>query len=167
MIVIKEKTTEALVADDDFDIKKVRFNLDTMFTNKPCEALWTSSWNSHKECISWIKWCLREEFKMKNTLYKITSKRKVKLYEIDNPKDYTDNQLPKKGDYIDYKKLVQLGFDGLHVTDTGAILGHLSDFEYMIRLNAFDCESTVWFNTDWIDMIEDICELNMLKDKGN
>lgn len=24
----------------------------------------------------------------------------------------------------------------------------------MILMNGFDCESTVWFNTDWIDHIE-------------
>ena len=156
-MINKERTTEALVADDNFNLTEVRFSLNTVFTNKPDEALWTSSWNDVYKEIAWIEWSLREYFKIKDVLYKVTSKRPVKLYEIDTPEDYESHLLPKTDEYyIDYKKLVDLGFDGLHVTDTGAILGHVSDFEYMMRLNAFDCESTVWFNTDWIGEIERI-----------
>lgn len=155
MIINKKGTTEALVMYSNFDIKKVRFDFKVTFVNKPRIALWTSTWNSNYKEIPWIEWCLRERFDMNETLYKIISSKTLKIYQIDSADDYEDSSLPKDTeDFIDYNKLKELGFDGLHITRNGSCLGHDFTYKKAMKLNGFDCESTVWFNTDWIDNME-------------
>lgn len=51
---------------------------------------------------------------------------------------------------IDFPKLAQLGYDGLHLTKEGASFFEHTFVYHRIGFDFWDCESTVWFNTRWI-----------------
>lgn len=169
---------QAIVHGPDFDLSKVKFNLKTSFCDKPETALWTSTYQDDFSEIGWIKWNMGEGplDTFKNCLYKVVPKDGVRLYEINSEEDVTSCRLPKLDGpsaiarffgfqkerqftegFIDYQALAKRGYDGLHVTEDGAWLGHsFGDIsEKTIRIMcSFDCESTVWFHTDWIESIE-------------
>ena len=160
-VIENDNFIQALVHYVDFSLENVKFNLKNRgYVNKPEKALWTSTWKDDVSQIGWIKWARMERFDIKDSLYKVTPKRIVILYEIDLNEDYASDQLPKtKENFIDYQKLASKGYDGLHLTEHGAWIGHdfrkeNEHFGTTILLNSFDCESTVWFNTDWIGSIE-------------
>lgn len=161
MPIINYINPQALVHNEDFDLSKVCFDLKTNFVNKPNKALWTSDWNDNINEIAWIQWADWEDFPIKDILYKIIPKRNVKVYEVTTCSDYYAKDLPKTIQHskIDYFKLQELGFDGFRVTQAGACLGH-SSTNGVLQLSVFDCESTVWFNIDWIKSIERIKSLN-------
>lgn len=161
MPIINSINPQALVHNEDFDLSKVCFDLETTFINKPDKALWTSDWNNNINEIAWIQWADWEDFRIKDVLYKIIPKRNVKVYEVTTRSDYYAKDLPKtiQQSKIDYFKLQELGFDGFRVTQAGSWLGH-NFTNGVLQLNGFDCESTVWFNIDWIKSIERIKSLN-------
>lgn len=162
MPILKSVNLQAMVHYADFDLSKVCFDLNETFANKPRKALWTSDWNNNIEEIAWIEWAKWEDFQIKEFLYKVVPKEKVKVYEVSSYEDYYSKKLPKTGNYknINYVELQERGFDGFRVTRSGAWLGHNFGDRGVLQLNAFDCESTVWFNTNWIKTIEKIMPLN-------
>lgn len=168
---------QAIVYGPDFDLSKVKFDLKTNHVDKPKSALWTSTFQDDLREIGWIKWNLWEDCQLlKDCLYKVVPKEGVRIYELNSEEDLTSCRLPKLDGpssiarffgfdkereltegYIDYEALAKRGYDGLHVTWDAARLGHSFgnvDQKTIDLLYCFDCESTVWFNTNWIDSIE-------------
>lgn len=156
--------TQTLVQDYDFDINKVRFNLDASIVNgKPKEALWTSSLKENN-ISEWVEFIKYEDFKVKPCLYVLEPKADVKLYHIDSINDI--KSIPVLTDWreivtIDYKELQRQGYDGVNLTSKGNLT--IKSFWYytgfnssedlrslLIGMTSWDTESTVWFNTNWI-----------------
>lgn len=168
---------QAIVWSSDFDLQKVKFDLKTNFADKPMQALWTSTYNDDFTKIGWIYWNLGQGGELlKDCLYKVTPKEGVRIFEVDSESDLQSSRLPKvekrpfvkrlfgidkerdtvEG-FIDFSTLAKRGYDGLHVTANAARLGHafgLVDKKTIDSLYCYDCESTVWFNTNWIESIE-------------
>ena len=174
---------QTIVLKEEFDITKPIFNLENNeWINKPAKALWTSTFEENIKDISWIDWA---EFNfpkiLGNYLYKLYPKESTKIYTINTPEDYFSDELIKfdgrEGEcprylrnLIDYKKMKDLGYNGIHFTWQGAALGHgFNNFDNGLFhvLNSIDVESTVWFDTDWIDHTELITNklLSILFDK--
>lgn len=159
---------QVVTHNKDFDLGKVEFNLNTHFNNKPCCALWTCDFQEKLEDIGWIEWNLREyagwdinKAFIRRCLYTLIPKKKdFKIYEISGLEDLKDIPYIKIHDenFFDYDELKQEGYDGLHITWEGSALGHTFgpavSSEVMLQMNGFDCESTVWFNTDWIEEVK-------------
>lgn len=164
---------QSVVFGPDFSLDKVEFDLHTSDINKPKRAMWTSSYDPEWKSIGWIAWNLAEQTDMlKDCLYRIVPKKRVKVYEIDTVEDWLSARLPKiekrnpiqrflfgrltTEGFIDFVDLAKRGYDGVHVTHQGAMIGH--DFsanrEAQRSLYSYDCESTVWFNTNWIKSVE-------------
>lgn len=147
---------QAIVHKPEFNLNDVEFDLSQNRSgiNKPVKALWSSTYREPVENISWVNWCISENFydKNKSVLYKITPKKdfEAKIYTIFTKNDYLSLLLPKCsvngiGNFIDYKALKNEGYHGLRITERGAMLGHTfsMDFEIASKLSTFDCESTV------------------------
>lgn len=158
-----------LMFKSEFDIDKVSFNLAVRSTNKPTRALWTSSLLDNGGS-AWQDWCDAEDFPYcsgEHNKYILYPKKDIRLIEFDMPEDFEDIPLCE-GDwdygwyvrkYINFIELSKLGYDGFHVTDDGACRGKLFPWmgDVMVEianLGCYDCESTVCFNTDWIDKYE-------------
>lgn len=144
--------TQLLIHSSDFCISKVKFNF-TNSLNKPYKALWTSTLIDTNSS-SWDLWCQINEFNVKNhrIKYKIIPKDNLKIFEINNEEDL--NFLPKIYDPIFNKNVIDFNiiaklFDGIHCIN------------YILpQLYGWDCESTVWFNTNWIKSIERLGDKN-------
>lgn len=164
---------QSVVFGPDFDPSKAKFNLQTTFANKPERAMWTSTFNPNVRKIAWIKWNIEEDVGMlQSCLYRIVPKPAIKVYEIDTVGDWINRRLPKidtpsrlkqflfgpilNAGFIDFEALKKRGYDGVHVTSNAAALGHNVEIDrkIMLALNSYDVESTVWFNTTWIDKVE-------------
>ena len=184
---MKKVPTQALVCDKSFNINDIKIDLETnRCNNKPYSALWTSTWRRDPFRIGWINWNigvyqnLSHSF-LKSQLLRLFPKKGIKLYEINNEKDFKNLPILGKGNdnyewiqklyynydciYFDYKELERRGYSGLHVTDKAISMGRdlFKGFKegfdpYRMAISGFDCESTVWFNNDWIksfSIIED------------
>lgn len=152
---------QLVLTEDEFDINKVKFNLEVIEQlNKPEKALWTSSVikdDKGEVSSEWSDWCIDEEFanpySKKKTI--LVPKKDAKVFEL-NWK--TEKKLPTRRSssmfmlatkHIDWNALVEAGYDGFNLpcrTGLGMLLAGC-DF------SSYDCESTVWFNTNWIDKI--------------
>jgi hypothetical protein len=149
-----------------------RFNLFTNGVNKPTRAIWTSEYDEDLNNVGWIEWCKwnKPEW-LDGYLYMIYPKPGIKVYEINDVDDYTSSELVKLDRpgmlYIDYQAMADKGYDGIHFTFAASLLGHsFMDIPINITtaLNPIDCESTVWFNMNWVDRV-DMLSNNLLEDK--
>ena len=160
-IMMKDLEDQLVLTMDAFDINKVKFDLEPIeYLNKPTSALWTSSvQKDEKDELSseWREWCIDENFanpySRRRTI--LIPKKDTKVFQL-NWK--TEKELLTKRSrprfifaayHVDWSALVEAGYDGFNLpckTGLGMLLGGC-DF------SAWDCESTVWFNTDWIDKI--------------
>ena len=111
--------------------------------------MWTSTL-INTNSSQWELWYQINEFNVDKykIKYKIIPKDNLKIFEINNQEDL--NFLPKQFDcfldknVIDFNIIAKL-FDGIHCIN------------YVLpQLYGWDCESTVWFNTNWIKSIEKI-----------
>ena len=152
-----------LMKDEDFDVRKVVFDLnDCWLCVKPASALWTSSaFKEGSKVISeWYNF-LRYDWYDEETA---VSMRKFLLYPKENARVFEVNgredadRLPWKDvvwedvgffRVIDFEALAK-EYDGLHLTEEGNCRLHMSEF------NPWDVESTVWFNVDWIERIVEL-----------
>jgi hypothetical protein len=155
---------------DGFSIDRCMFNLHPRGVNKPQRALWTCTYTDNLSEIGWLEWCYYNQPDwIQNELYLITPKKEVKVYEITTLEDYKSDELIKlpnndifTSQYIDYEAMADKGYDGIHFSTYAASLGHAftlfsddeSTMNISMALNPIDCESTVWFNTDWISSVE-------------
>lgn len=140
---------------------------------KPNGGFWTSPLNS---TWGWKDWCDSEGWYKRggvDKFIKLKLKRSAKLYLINSTSDlekapllrmdsnyntypvksYKQLKKLQKSDlhyfdrfYIDYEKLVKMGYDGIHLTDKGQSDTRWGD----INLYGWDCETVLLFNTDCV-----------------
>ena len=131
------------------------------YINKPNNGFWTSSLVNNSS--AWIEWCASEwEGKLSDTCVVITPKKDINVFTIDNEKDLISASTRKckylltQSDVymIDFWRLYKEGYYGVHVTENAAWSFHYSAPLNLVNLNAWDCESTVWFDNTWIDSFE-------------
>jgi hypothetical protein len=104
---------------------------------------------------------------IQDELYMIIPKPSTNVYEINDIDDYLSDELIKLPEdenvflkpLINYQAMANKGYDGIHFSRHAAALGHSFGFnekltwDVSLSLNSIDCESTVWFNTDWISSV--------------
>ena len=159
---------QLLNIEDEFSTERIEVGLQNAgANNKPISALWTSSIIKEDGLITsgWLEWCEYNQpnFIKKNT-YVFTPKDNLKVYTIDSIEDYANEELSKfiynpiKDDidqqyiynYIDYQAMADKGYDGIHFTTNGAVIGHcIFRCDYVMELYCIDCESTVWLTKNW------------------
>lgn len=158
---------QILNMEDEFNPERIEIGLQNAgANNKPISALWTSSIIKEDGTITsgWLEWCEYNQpnFIEKNT-YIFTPKDNLKVYTIDSVEDYANEELSKfmynriKDDttqqyiynYIDYQAMADKGYDGIHFTMNGAMIGHTFGSDYSMELSCIDCESTVWLTKNW------------------
>ena len=159
---------QILNIEDEFSTERIEIGLQNAgANNKPISALWTSSIIKEDGTITsgWLEWCEYNQldFIKKNT-YVFTPKDNLKIYTIDSVEDYANEELSKfmynpiKDDttqqyiynYIDYQAMADKGYDGIHFTMNGAMIGHcIFRCDYVMELYCIDCESTVWLTKNW------------------
>lgn len=157
------KQVHAINNDTEFDISKIinykkgdKLSLAFGYSNKPQDCFWTSSLND--DSSDWLDWCKFEEFESYSQAVVITPKKDVKIYVIDTIEDlikvsnlYEGYSNPGR---INFPSLLMAGYDGVQVTKDAAMNFHGYSSKGIYDLNAWDCESTVWFNSKWIDSYE-------------
>ena len=158
---------QCIVHVNDFNKEKVVFNLNPGVNGKPQSALWTSTLEGKLIDTGWISWCNANNFGIKghNSVFFIKPKANINVFEIETLEDALS--IIKSSDsymgYIDYKKLAK-DFHGIHFTWTAVALGKVFNNQIPLYISSFlniiDCESTVWFDSDWIDNVFYACELS-------
>lgn len=128
--------------------------------NKPSGCFWTSSYLDMYNKIpnsDWTYWVKMEEFDEYNKFFLITPKNNLRIYEIDSIEDimlapliYDEFKFRKSINY----KLLSKHFDGVHLTLHGSVVLHSYYSKTYNNMNAWDVESTSWFNMDWIKKVE-------------
>ena len=144
-------------------------NEEEIFRKKPRHAtgLWTSTWRESTQDSAWVAWCqgtLGDPYE--DSWFLLVPHKDATLFVIDSLQDlrrlmntypYESRQAPRlkamgspshfyQG--IDFMRLAQ-DYDGLHLTERGNGRLHLS---YPLDMNAWDCESTVWFHWCFTDV---------------
>lgn len=138
-------------------------------TNKPNIAMWTSTakktengWTS-----DWLEWCEENDFDIEPNNFLITPKDDIKVHIIDSYEDLLNTKITDVAvswfdkPCIDFGWYIRNGYHGIHLTEKGAIEcwglyshefenGRIKSVPRSIHLNAWDVESTCWFNSDWI-----------------
>ena len=144
-----ENKLQALIYDKDFDLKKCQFDLTPHFNGKPKKALWTSSYIDEESISSWYIWCCMEDFELKNCLYLIEPKSEIKVLELNNAEDLLDLPTVRVFNQVtlDFERIIKEGLWSIK---------DLSIYYLNLVFSSFwgrDCESTAWFNVDWINRI--------------
>ncbi len=138
---------EQLIAwrrEDEFNLAKAEFDLTPWwFHGKPTKALWSSTFENG--ISDWIKNRIWNKCEVGNRFYLIRPKRDVKVFEVLSKEDEAKVPLDENG-HIDYQSLANQGYDGLRTTS----------FTFFGPFDGWDCESTVWFNKDWIESVEEV-----------
>lgn len=143
------------------DFSQAAFDLKCDERWKPNEAFWTSSVyfgkDDRKYHSAWTDWCEINDYLCNydsDVAYILIPKKKTKVLTINDGEDY-DRLIrdyitvkktfdPRYNEYLDFKKMQDNGYDGFHLTSNAAWQFHFHQF------NSWDCESTAWFNVDWI-----------------
>ncbi len=128
---------------------------------KPAGGVWTSTYTPEKEHTSdWVCWCalMRPEWIPKSGfLYRVSPR--AKIVEIDSLKDLRDlidvypAYIHHARVYINFEALIRRGYDGIHLTERGQIATRHSK---PYGLYGWDCESTLWFNSDHLELAGEI-----------
>ena len=139
-------------------VAPVENEFDAYYRQKPKGGFWTSTWREESQDSDWIEWCRGNSYYStdeSNIWWLLTPRPECRLYTIDSLRDFTGllmeygerppiaYEIPLFADrrVIDFEKLARQ-FDGVHLTERGNAGTHLS---YPNNLNAWDCESTLWF----------------------
>ncbi len=144
------------VWDDELVLEKVEFDLSQRFVypikisglptlpSKPRSALWTSTFKEETRTSEWTEWCQFEDFHLGGRFFLLRAKPETRLLTVRTEDD--ERHLPLQDGQIDFAELADWGFDGLRT------LRWRSDSLF----DRWSCESTAWFNTDWIESVEEI-----------
>jgi hypothetical protein len=116
--------------------------------HKPQGGLWTST-KDENIVSGWYEWAHSEGMlPTEATTWELTPERDAVLIEVDSLGDltallerYSEGERWGRMPRIDFEAMVQDGFDGMHLTDSGQWATRMSD----PSLYGWDCESTVWF----------------------
>lgn len=146
----------------EFDPEKAEFDLTPNVVGKPQKAMWSSTMMNPITKTGWLEWSYYEDFFVSGnkSVFHVTPKENVKVLTINSMEDIK-RYLPLLKDnfnriYFDYKKLAK-EYDGVNFTIGAIALGKIGyppidvPMWLYMTLNAFDCESTVWFNNKWIE----------------
>lgn len=124
--------------------------------NKPTTGLWTSSVYSDSQYVSaWQEWCSGSDFPCGKHHFLIHPKQNIKVFEPTKFSDLrlAENKMPAPlPPTIDFAWYAEQGYDGFHISTSGLWI-HKGLF---YPFQTWDCESTCWFNYDWIDTVEKI-----------
>lgn len=151
---------QLVIADFDgaFYPSYAKFCLRNRLSTKPERALWSSTLVDGTS--AWEKWCEYEEPEWVNGVphWVLVPKETTKVFTVDTIDDAWELPTMPIGRYkqVDFCQLARDGYDGLHLTENGAAELHWDTDSLGFDFNAWDCESTVWFNADWI---RDYCRL--------
>lgn len=156
--------TEQLIISDfngGFQPELVRFDLVNRLESKPKKALWSST--LHDGTSEWEQWCFYEEPEWIEGVehWVFVPKTDTKVFTVDSVEDAKKLPIISIGfssRLIDFRKLAGDGFDGLHLTSKGAQDLHWGVKGLGFDFNSWDVESTVWFNTRWIQSIHRLDE---------
>ena len=138
--------------------------ISDFFRNKPFGGIWTSTLNNNT--CGWLDWCrVNWPERGGDTAVIFTPKANVKVYQIkdlETMKAASTRIVPGAGYFggdltmIDFKRLIDEGYDGVNATKEAAKAFHYSlgnNIEFT-DLNCWDEESTVWFHRDWFQSYE-------------
>lgn len=152
-----------------YNEEKMCFDLDNIreikcdipnYCNKPNSGgLWTSSLKADSSS-AWLDWCMAENFGIWTKAVIFVPKENIKVYVIDSFADLDRiskqlNGMPFRS--IVFKELKNAGYHGIHLTENGARELHFLPpcaNSTLLDLNAWDCESSFWFNIGWIKNFE-------------
>lgn len=125
--------------------------------NKPHGAFWTSTrYNVAPYVSAWQEWCIGADYHCGNNHFLIHPKRELKVLEPTNFSDLkiVESDHPLLAPCIDFRYYADQGYDGFYVSDKTLFM--LAEKHWMRPFHCWDCESTAWFNMNWIDSIERI-----------
>lgn len=154
-----KKQVFTYAADKKFDLRHIR-PADAIWANmrnKPTSGgIWTSSLK--EDSSAWLDWCHKAGFGKWEKAAILTPKHDVKIYVIDSFESLDKVSWHVKGvnrRSIYFEKLENEGFHGVQATEKAVMeLGFFPPEADLLDLNAWDCESTFWFNTDWVQEVE-------------
>lgn len=125
--------------------------------NKPQGAFWTSTQYYDAPYVSaWEEWCRRNDFHCGKNHFLIHPKKDLKVLEPTKVSDLRtiEPDLPLPYPIIDFEYYASQGYDGFHLSEKALYM--MEADRCMRPFHAWDCESTAWFNMNWIDSIERI-----------
>lgn len=156
--------TQVIVSKENIDFNKFIFPYGNKGNNKPINGgFWTSSMTDNNKS-GWLEFTEREDFyddMSKLKIFQAEVSDKARVLMIDTKEDYeealksygmpVDNKRHPiasvdNAQILDYEKLM-LDYDALSLTANGLRNNYLTFY-------GWDCESTVWFNIDYFESIE-------------
>lgn len=131
--------------------------------NKPTNALWTSNYTPDEEYPSeWVRWCEKTEFHCGKNKFLLIPKDTIKVFQplvtLDLQPDLTPREFPVPcHPVVDFGWYADKGYDGFRVdmADIYNLRGQYN-IDVLSPFRFWDCESTAWFNYDWIAEIQKI-----------
>ncbi len=144
---------QLVATDREFDLALVETDLtERGDVQKPKKALWTSTFENGSS--DWCEWLLREEWYVNKHFFLLKPRKDVRVLTIASREDGELIPRDEKG-YIDFFALAAEGWDGLRVlANLTGFCFHADGSENLFGF--WDVESTVWFNTDWVESVEEI-----------
>ncbi len=146
--------------NEEFEFRKIHGVATWAVPNKPSTGLWTSSVLNDSPFLSaWQEWCANNDYHCGIHYFTLIPKTNLKVFEPDNLSDLRtiEPELPILPPSIDFAWYFHEGYDAFHVSDR--ILNMPADDIH--PFHGWDCESTVWFNYDWIDCIKKLSYTSM------
>ena len=155
-----EKTKKQLIMSfrkEDFDLNKVEIDLTNSGNfQKPEKALWSSTFE--EGASGWVRWLIEENDgwteKSHPRFFLITPKPNTRVFTVDTEDDEIEVPKDSNGD-VDFIALKAAGYAGLRATDNRIYFRRSATREFDL-LYGWDCESTAWFSTDWIESVQEI-----------
>lgn len=157
---ILDKITEQVFCTDneEFEFRGAVQIFNHPFMNKPATGLWTSSKYTDSRYVSaWQEWCINNNFHCGQHQFILHPKENLKLIVPTNMDDIrtVKSDLPVRSfmdPHIDFEWYAKEGYDGFHVSEEVLF----RSYGWISPFHLWDCESTVWFNYDWIASVEKI-----------
>lgn len=156
MSMLNEMPPQIFCTDNEtFEFRQIKDIITWVVPNKPNTGLWTSSALTDSPFLSpWQEWCANNDYHCGVHHFSLIPKTNLKVFEPDSLSDLRtiEPELPILPPSIDFAWYAREGYNGFHVSDR--ILNLPSDDIH--PFHGWDCESTVWFNYDWISSIKKI-----------
>lgn len=154
--MLNEMPPQIFCTDNEtFEFRQIKDIITWVVPNKPNTGLWTSSALTDSPFLSpWQEWCANNDYHCGVYHFSLIPKTNLKVFEPDSLSDLRtiEPELPILPPSIDFAWYAREGYNGFHVSDR--ILNLPSDDIH--PFHGWDCESTVWFNYDWISSIKKI-----------
>ena len=155
MSILTEMPPQIFSTDNEvFEFRTIHGIITWAVPNKPSAGLWTSTAFTDSLFLSaWQEWCANNDYHCGSHHFSLIPKTKLKVFEPSGLSDLhiIEPEHPLIPPSIDFARYVQEGYDGFHVSDR--ILNMPADDDFH-PFHGWDCESTVWFNYNWITRVE-------------